>query len=74
MLSEFIIIHDTNDVQINELTDYYDDAYTVVDSENMIGMEEDGIYAKIVNDDMERNYKLVANKPYYRIFKYNRRI
>ncbi len=58
---------DTNDVQINELTDYYDDAYTVVDSENMIGMEEDGIYAKIVNDDMERNYKLVANKPYYRI-------
>ncbi len=33
----------------------------------MIGMEEDGIYAKIVNDDMERNYKLVANKPYYRI-------
>lgn len=66
---------DTNDVTINEITDYYDSTYTLIDSENdgIEGMEagKDGVYASIVKEDLERVNKLVADKPYYRVLPTN---
>ncbi len=65
---------DTNDVTINEITDYYDSTYTLIDDENdehdgngVLGLSGDGVYTSIVKEDLERVNKLVANKPYYRV-------
>lgn len=64
---------ETNDVRINEITDYYDDTYKLVDTENstMHGYKEEsvepGIYASIVGEDLKREEKLVADNPYYRV-------
>lgn len=49
---------ETNDVEINEITDYFDSTFTLVDSDR---------YTSIINDDMKRNNTLVAEAPYYRI-------
>lgn len=49
---------ETNDVEINEITDYFDSTFTLVDSDR---------YTPIINDDMKRNNTLVAEAPYYRI-------
>lgn len=49
---------ETNDVEINELTDYFDSTFTLVDED---------IKAPIVDEDMKRQEKVIANKPYYRI-------
>ena len=49
---------ETNDVEINELVDYYDDDFTLV---------EEDFYTSIVNDDMKRENIRVAEAPYYRI-------
>lgn len=66
---------DTNDVTINEITDYYDSTYTLIDNENdgIEGMEagKDGVYTSIVKEDLERVKKLVADKPYYRVLPTN---
>ncbi len=64
---------ETNDVRINEITDYYDEVYTLVNDTNaeMLGMVEDGIEASIVREDLKREKKIVADKPYYRILSSN---
>ncbi len=59
---------DTNDVIINELTDYYDPTYTLIDEgQPVYNLKNDGVYASIVKEDLERTEKLVVDKPYYRI-------
>lgn len=64
---------ETNDVRINEITDYYDKSYTLIDKENssIYGYKDDvdekGVYASIVGEDMRREEKCVADTPYYRI-------
>ncbi|MBP3462880.1 MAG: hypothetical protein J6K45_00110 [Clostridia bacterium] len=66
---------ETNDVRINEITDYYDNSYTLIDTENsddIYGYKQNGeagsgIYTSIVGEDMRREEKCVANTPYYRI-------
>ncbi len=67
---------DTNDVTINEITDYYDPTYTLIDNENegegkVLGLSGDGVYTSIVKEDLERVNKLVADKPYYRVLPTN---
>lgn len=49
---------DTNDIEINELIDYYDPDFTLV---------EEDFSTAIVNDDMKRENIRVAEAPYYRI-------
>ena len=59
---------DTNDVIIDELTDYYDPTYTLIDEgQPVYNLKNDGVYASIVKEDLERTEKLVVDKPYYRI-------
>lgn len=65
---------ETNDIRINEITDYYDESYTLIDTENSSiygykqdGEEGSGVYASIVGEDMRREEKCVATTPYYRI-------
>lgn len=53
---------ETNDVEINEITDYFDSTFTLVDGDR---------YTSIVNDDMKRHNTLVAEAPYYRICNVN---
>lgn len=49
---------DTNDIEINELVDYYDPEFTLI---------EEDFSTTIVNDDMKRENIRVAEAPYYRI-------
>ncbi len=65
---------DTNDVKINEVIDYYDTTYSVVDngtemSEGHIGYDAtDGIHCPIIDEKTgAHSNKLVADKPYYRV-------
>lgn len=49
---------DTMDVEINEITDYFDKTFTLISNDT---------YTSIINDDTKRDKTLVAEKPYYRI-------
>lgn len=49
---------ETNSVEINELTDYYDENFTLV---------ADDVNSSIVNEALIRNQEIIAEKPYYRI-------
>lgn len=53
---------ETNDLEINEVTDYFDSTFTLIDTDR---------YTSIVNDDMKRHNSLVAEAPYYRICNVN---
>lgn len=57
---------ETNDVEFNEVTDYYDKTYTLVTQADY--ESTDGSYkASIVNEKGERSKQTVADFPYYRI-------
>lgn len=49
---------DTMDVEVNEITDYFDNTFTLIDQDK---------YTSIVNEDTKRHNTLVAEAPYYRI-------
>lgn len=49
---------DTNDVEFNEITDYYDETYTIVSED---------VKSSIVDNNSKRSEQVVADAPYYRI-------
>ena len=49
---------DTNNVEFNEITDYYDETYTIVSKD---------VKSSIVDNNSKRSEQVVADAPYYRI-------
>lgn len=49
---------DTNNVEFNEITDYYDETYTIVSED---------VKSSIVDNNSKRSEQVVADAPYYRI-------
>ena len=49
---------DTNDVEFNEITDYYDKEYTIVSED---------VKASVVDNNSKRSQEVIADAPYYRI-------
>ena len=49
---------ETSDVEINEITDYYDETFTLITED---------VETSIVNEDLKRANQIVAESPYYRI-------
>lgn len=49
---------DTNDVEFNEITDYYDKEYTIVSED---------VKASVIDNNSKRSQEVVADAPYYRI-------
>lgn len=57
---------ETNDVEFNEITDYYDENYTLVEPTKY--KNTDGSFkVSIVDEKLQRNEETVADFPYYRI-------
>lgn len=57
---------ETNDVEFNEITDYYDENYTLVEPAKY--KNTDGSFkVSIVDEKLQRNEETVADFPYYRI-------
>ena len=50
---------DTADMTVNEIIDYYDSSFTLVDSDQ---------YADVIDSEGHKYSKLVAEQPYYRIY------
>lgn len=49
---------DTNEVEFNEITDYYDEQYTIVSED---------VKASVIDNNSKRSQQVVADAPYYRI-------
>ena len=49
---------DSNDVEFNEITDYYDEQYTIVSED---------VKSSVVDNNSKRSQQVVADAPYYRI-------
>lgn len=49
---------DTNDVEFNKITDYYDETYTIISEDKK---------ASIVDNNSKRSEQVIADAPYYRI-------
>lgn len=49
---------DTNDVEFNKITDYYDETYTIISEDEK---------ASIVDNNSKRSEQVIADAPYYRI-------
>ena len=49
---------ETNNVEFNQITDYYDNSFTLVENETK---------TSIVDEKLNRNQEVVADAPYYRI-------